>query len=611
MRQLTQKEIATLVVYGCSAENWENIEVNESFSPAFVSNVHFSGKISLGKFDKTFELNCGIAKHSGIYNCHLHNVRVENDVYINGINNFIANYIIDNDVFIENCDAIYVEGISTFGNGARLAVVNENGGRTLKIFETLSAPLAYLLTFYRNRTKFIEATEKLISDFAGKKSSDKGKIGKNTKIINCGQIVNVNIGQNVYIQSVIKLKEGTVSENCFVGENVQASDFIFCNSAQVGGGVILERCFVGEATQINKGFSAVDSAFFANCQMFNGEAQSVFAAPFSVSHHKSTLLIAGYFAFTNAGSASNQSNHLYKLGAVHQGVIERGSKLGSNSYIVFPAHIGAFSTILGAHKSHPDISNFPFSYLVENQNESYLVPAAALKSIGTLRDAQKWQKRDMRKSENKLDLINFELFSPYTIGKILKAIDILNIIINENQNIEIIDFQNIKIKKTAAVKALEIYYYAIYLFLEKNISKINEVLNPKMDNWIDLAGLIAPENEIEELVAKIEDNEYSLEQIQNQFVTIHNNFQKYCLEWSAGLAEKLLNKKISNFTKKDIENLQEKSSNCRKNFYKNLLKDMEKEFSPQAKISYFSGDFENVRGTFANNDFAKELSKNI
>jgi len=611
MRQLTEIEIATLVKNGCSAENWKKIEVNENFSTDFVSNVHFSGKNSIGKLEKIFHLSGGVSKHSGIFNCHLHNVSVGNDVYINKINNYISNYIIENEVFIENCDAIFVNGQSSFGNGVRVAVVNENGGRAIPIFEKLSAPLAYLLAFYRNRKNFIAETEKLIGDFSKKQSSCTGKIGKGTKIVNCGKIINVKIEQNSDLQSVTKLENGTVGENCFVGEGVQACDFIFCSEAKIDGAANLERCFVGQATQIGKGFSAIDSAFFANCQMFNGEAQSIFAAPFSVSHHKSTLLIAGYFAFVNAGSASNQSNHLYKLGAVHQGVIERGAKLASNSYIVFPAHIGAFTTVLGSHKSHPDISDFPFSYLVENQNESYLVPAAALRSVGTLRDAQKWQKRDLRTSKEKLDLINFELFTPYTVGKIANAIEILNTLLNEYKYSEIIDYQNIRIKKTAAVKALETYKNTVFLFLENKISKIKEIKKPKMDDWIDLAGLIAPKTEIENLIFKIENSIFSLQDIQNQLVTIHNNYSDFCLEWATAVSEKLLSKNVNKFTKKDIERLQKTSSNCRKTIYKTLLKDAEKEYSPKAQIGYFSDDFCEVRSTFDDNDFVKELKNNI
>lgn len=40
-RNLTEKEIATLVVYGCSADDWKNILVATDFSPKFISNVSF------------------------------------------------------------------------------------------------------------------------------------------------------------------------------------------------------------------------------------------------------------------------------------------------------------------------------------------------------------------------------------------------------------------------------------------------------------------------------------------------------------------------------------------------------------------------------------------
>ena len=84
-RELTEKEIATMVVYGCSAENWKKVLVLKDFKPDFVSNVHFSGDIKLGTFEKIFELPGGYKKHSGIYNCSLHNCVVGSDVYIDKI----------------------------------------------------------------------------------------------------------------------------------------------------------------------------------------------------------------------------------------------------------------------------------------------------------------------------------------------------------------------------------------------------------------------------------------------------------------------------------------------------------------------------------------------
>ena len=101
-RQLTEKEIATLTVYGCSAEDWKQVNVAQDFVPTYVSNVHFSGAVFLGTFNSIFNLIGGLRKHSGISNCCLHNCTVGNDVFIDNIHNYIANYNIGNGCFIEN-----------------------------------------------------------------------------------------------------------------------------------------------------------------------------------------------------------------------------------------------------------------------------------------------------------------------------------------------------------------------------------------------------------------------------------------------------------------------------------------------------------------------------
>ena len=54
---------------------------------------------------------------------------------------------------------------------------------------------------------------------------------------------------------------------------------------------------------------------------------------------------------------------MYKLGPIHQGTLERGAKTTSDSYILWPARVGAFSLVMGRHVNHADTSNLPFSYL--------------------------------------------------------------------------------------------------------------------------------------------------------------------------------------------------------------------------------------------------------
>ena len=541
-RSLTEKEIATLTVYGCSAESWQNVFVAEDFSPAFVSNVHFSGNVHLGTFSKTFELPGGLKKHAGLNNCILHNCIIGNDVYIDKIDNYIANYSIGNGSYIENVNLILVDGVSSFGNGVKVPVMNEGGGREIPIFDFLSAPLAYILTLYRHRPELIQNLQKRIDNYATAQQSSTGSIGANVRIVNCGSIKNVRIGDYALIEGASLLENGSVNSNAeapvVIGSGVKCKDFILSSGVSVTDSTLISKCFIGQGCIMAKHYSALDSLFFSNCQGMHGEATAIFAGPYTVSHHKSTLLIAGMFSFLNAGSGSNQSNHMYKLGPIHQGICERGSKTTSDSYLLWPAKIGAFTLVMGRHYKHSDTSDLPFSYLIENATESYLVPGVNLRSVGTIRDAQKWPKRDNRKDSQKLDPINFNLLSPYTIQKMIRGVEVLkNLQKISGETTEVYNLQNCHIRNSSVRNGIELYNIAINKFLGnslisrlhekefKNIDEVRAQLKPQTHKgsgeWVDLSGLIAPKNACEELLNSIEQNTLTLDEIQKSFNDIH------------------------------------------------------------------------------------------
>lgn len=639
-RQLTEKEIATLTVYGCTAESWEKVKVAEEFSASFVTNVHFSGEIELGTFNKVFELAGGLKKHSGLNNCCLHNCTVGNDVFIDKIDNYITNYKIDDNSYIENVNLILVDGVTAFGNGVKVPVMNEGGGREIPIFDWLSAPLAYILTLYRHRPKLIQNLQQLIDEYANSQKSNKGYIAKNVRIVNCGTIKNVKIGDYAAIEGASLLENGTVNSNqsapVVIGSGVKCNDFILSSGVSVTDSTLISRCFIGQGCIMGKHYSALDSLFFSNCQGMHGEATAIFAGPYTVSHHKSTLLIAGMFSFLNAGSGSNQSNHMYKLGPIHQGICERGSKTTSDSYLLWPAKIGAFTLVMGRHYKHSDTSDLPFSYLIENATDSYLVPGVNLRSVGTIRDAQKWPKRDNRKDSRKLDPINFNLLSPYTIQKMIKGVEILrNIQQTSGETTGIYTYQNCNIKNSSLKKGIEFYNIAINKFLgnslisrlkDNSYSNIEEViakLQPDTEKgsgeWIDLSGLIAPKNVIDTLLCEIEDNKHNLDQIQHEFEDMHKNYYQY--EWTWALSKLLnhWNKKLTEVSYDDIFSMIELWKESVVKLDKLIYSDAKKEFDLNSKTGFgVDGneeqkhqDFESVRGNFESNPFVLEVLNHI
>ncbi len=526
MRNLTQKEINSLTSQGCSAENWNHIQVTDGFTPEHIYHTEFSGNISLGKFDKVFTLPGGVTRHSGLRHVKLHNVTVGDNTLIENVQNYIANYEIGSDTFISNANVILTDCRSTFGNGTEVSVLNETGGREVSINNKLSAHLAYIMALYRHHPLLKERIKEIVDNYSEKHASTIGSIGNHVTIVNTGYIKNVRIGDYAYLCGASRLNNGSINSNkeapVTIGHNVICDDFIISSGSEVSDGATLSRCFVGQACVLGHGYSASDSLFFSNCQGENGEACALFAGPFTVTHHKSTLLIAGMFSFMNAGSGSNQSNHMYKLGPIHQGTLERGAKTSSDSYILWPSKVGAFSLVMGRHVTHSDTSNLPFSYLIEQQNTTYLAPGVNLRSVGTIRDAQKWPKRDKRTDSNRLDSVNYNLLSPYTIQKMFKGHQILqDLQAASGQLSDIYSYQSAKIKNSALRQGLKYYEIAITKFLGNSVIKrlesthfqsdeeIRERLKPDTTigsgEWVDIAGLIAPKTEINQLIEDIEN----------------------------------------------------------------------------------------------------------
>lgn len=641
-RKLTPEEITQLQSQMCTARDWDEIEVKEGFSPDNIYYARFLGKVRMGVFNREFELPGGIRKKAGLRDVSLYNVVIGDNCCIEYVNNYIANYFIGDNTYIVNVDILLTDGVSTFGNGVEVAVLNETGGREVMIFDNLSAQTAYIMALYRHRPNLISKLRESISRYVESVSSDMGTIGSNVTIADAGYIKNVKIGDYCKIEGSAHLKNGSINSNendpVHIGVGVIADNFIISSGASVEDGVTFSRCFIGQACKLGHGYSATDSLFFANCQGENGEACAIFAGPYTVTHHKSTLLIAGMFSFMNAGSGSNQSNHMYKLGPIHQGIMERGAKTSSDSYILWPAKVGAFSLVMGRHVGHQDTSNLPFSYLIEQQNITSVVPGANLKSVGTIRDAKKWPKRDARKDPNKLDLVNFNLLSPYTIQKMLNAREILkNLQAVSGKNTDSYTYQGGKINRSSLLKGMGYYGMAIDKFLGNSLisrimksefntlEELRTALVPQEeygdDIWVDISGMIAPKKAVSRILNMVEAGEISeMCDLNEAFAHIHKMYYDYEWKWAYDVIQNYYGVDLKTITVEKLINLIHIWKESVVSLDNLIYEDARKEFSLSAMTSFGADgderqrtlDFEQVRGSlFEHDPFVKSVVEHI
>jgi NDP-sugar pyrophosphorylase family protein len=628
LRSLNDSEKTALRNQGCFSQDWSGIKVSDNFSTGDIRNVRFQGDIKLGKV-------------TGLFNCSLKNCEIGNDVLIDNVQK-VENYRISDHVVIENVDTISVNGPTSFGNGFEIEALNEGGGRDLMIFDRLSAQLAYMLVCYRHDPDLIEAINRMIQNHASEKTSEIGAIGTGTQIINSGSIYNVNIGESATIRGVTLLEDGTISSNSqapvFVGDGVIAKHFMILSGSKVDSGALIDKSFIGQAVQAGKQFSAENCVFFANTEAFHGEAVAVFGGPYTVTHHKSTLLIAGMYSFFNAGSGMNQSNHMYKLGPVHQGIVERGSKTGSFAYMLWPCRVGAYTAIMGKNLGNFDTSEFPFSYINVDHDRSILTPGMNLFTVGTRRDSEKWPNRDKRTDPEKLDLINFDLFSPYIIEKVLTASKTLSELYEKTpQKQDSVFYKGIRIKRLMLKSTRKYYEMAMSIFigdqvigkLEEmdkidSIKSIRERLSPRKgdmpDKWLDLAGMIAPNNAIQKLIGDIKSGGIkNLDGIASGLENIHASYKAYTWDWTTKILSEIYGIDVSKIDREQLIELVKNWETDSIKLDRMILSDAAKEFDNTSKIGFgidgdaqiADQDFEAVRGTIQDNKFTAGMQKEM
>ena len=590
-RSLTSEEIEVLKSNDCWAEDWTSINVSEDFKPNYMHRVMLYGEVNIGAFNKNVEVSQGFVKHSGINNATLRNVTIGDDCLIENVGNFINNYTIGDDCYISNISTMETTEGATFGEGNLVSVLNEVGEGNVILFSDLNSQLAAFMVKHFSDKELKENIRQLIKTDIENKAPERGQIGSNVKIVNTKEITNCVINDLCEVNGASRLSDctllGSVHGNVYIGTGVIIENSIIAEGSSVINSVKIQDCFVGEACQLSNGFTASASVFFANSYMSNGEACAAFCGPFTASHHKSSLLIGGMFSFYNAGSATNFSNHAYKMGPMHWGILERGSKTASGAYLLMPATLGSFSVCFGKLMHHPNTRNLPFAYLIADGDKMFLIPGRNITTVGLYRDIKKWPKRDLRALENRKSIVNFDWLSPFSVGEILKGKKILESLREvTGDNVSQYLYHEYIIPATSLHKGIKYYDIALRIYMGavlKRVLKRDPAITPPstqtgVGDWDDLSGLLLPVSEEDHIIADLKDGTIeTIQELIRRFEEIDANYREYQWAWTYKIICDYYH--ISEITLEDANRIHEDYIKARRSWIAEIKKDAEKEYA--------------------------------
>jgi hypothetical protein len=168
----------------------------------------------------------------------------------------------------------------------------------------------------------------------------------------------------------------------------------------------------------------------------------------------------------------------------------------------------------------------------------------------------------------------------------------------------------------------EVYKRIRILNFNSSLADLRNMLTAKgtdgTGKWLDICGLFAPSGKVYELIDAVRTRKIkSVNELNEELVSIYNNYDKYAWNWCSGLICQQTGNKPEDMPADGlIQIITDWKINALK-LNNMILKDTEKEFDPGSKLGFgIDGDIETrdsdflaVRGEYGNNKFVTGLQK--
>jgi len=441
-RNLTASEIEMLVRNNNSSDNWNNILVSDSFNPELVKNCTFFGLVRIGKLEPLFLEFRNLRSRVGLYNTTIVSCDFGDNVVVDNVN-YLAHYIIGNEVMIVNVNELATTSTSKFGNGIIkdgekesiriwLEVCNENAGRAIIPFNGMLPGDAYMWAKFRDDEKMLEKFREFTEKKFDRQRGYYGKIGDRTVIKNCRMIKDVWMGSDIYMKGANKIKNLTINSSpgapTQIGEGCELVNGVINEGCKVFYGVKAVRFILASHSQLKYGARLINSYLGNNSTISCCEVLNSLIFPFHEQHHNNSFLCASLVQGQSnmAAGATIGSNHNSR-GADGEIVAGRGFWPGLCVSLKHNSRFASFTIISkGDYPAELDI-RMPFALLSDDETNGRLLIVPGYWFMYNLyaltRNEWKYGNRDQRKE--KRQHLETGYLAPDSVNEMFDALALL------------------------------------------------------------------------------------------------------------------------------------------------------------------------------------------
>jgi len=441
-RALTADEIETLIKNGNTADSWSNVRVTDEFTPHLIKNCEFYGLVRIGRLEEVCLEYHEMSVPVGITGSRIIACDLGDDVAVHNVQ-YLAHYIIGNNVILLNIDEMHTTNHAKFGNGivkqgepqdvrVWLDLINEAGGRSVMPFDGMLAADATLWALHpadKNLTKRLgEMTQRQFDPRRG----FYGTVGDRCVIKNSGIIKDVRIGPACYIKGANKLKNLTINsspeEPSQIGEGVELVNGIVGCGCHIFYGCKAVRFILGDNSSLKYGARLIHSYLGDNSTISCCEVLNNLVFPAHEQHHNNSFLVASLVMGQSniAACATIGSNHNSRApdGEIHAG---RGFWPGLCVSVKHNGRFASFALLAkGDYPAELDIA-LPFCLVSDDSSGDrlQLLPAYwwLYNMYALARNTWKFAARDKRK--HKRQHIEFDALAPDTAEEMFHALALL------------------------------------------------------------------------------------------------------------------------------------------------------------------------------------------
>ncbi|MBR1793253.1 MAG: DUF4954 family protein [Bacteroidales bacterium] len=507
-RNLTDPEVALLQSLGNFSDNWQTVYVSDPFDASLLHFNHFSGEVFLGSVSSASVSVGDISFPEGIYHSWLRNCVVGHHCAVHQVR------------LLDNCevgDKVLIFNVGQISSSRPfqldpIAVMNENGRRSIIPFPSMTVGDAYLWAKYRNQ----KLLQHRLAEFTSEALPPRATIGEGCVLSNCQKIHNTIILSDADAPTVIS--EAIALENGIVGYGCQLSR-----------GCVLRNFLLGENVHIEDVARINDSVIGDNSTIARCEVGNSLVFPAHEQHHNNSFLIAAtLMGQTNlAAGTTIGSNHNGRT-ADNEFVSGRGFWPGLCSSFKHPSRLASYC--LFAKGDYPNELNIilPFSLVNNNAAKDCLEVMPAYWWMYNMyalhRNEKKFAARDRRNHQRQH--IEFSPLAPDTVEEIVYARQLIRNWTeqaylhspNPTQPIEITaDEQEHGRRKVVLLKAAQgyrayedmIYYYiGCVLVGDSSTGSRNmpdSILAGRRETvWINIGGQLIPQTSFDQMLRDIE-----------------------------------------------------------------------------------------------------------